>query len=167
MEVYDFEPWVDIVAPYEGESISHFLGRFERANQWTAYQIGQVTKLGGVISRWKKLYLNPFPSSEELQAIAAITELTVEQWIQMLPPKGITMQPRPIRLCGACYQESPFHRIEWQFQEKISCDRHNLRLLSKCTNCETRFPIPAEWDQGECSHCSLPFAKMAKRQKTA
>ncbi|WP_414754708.1 hypothetical protein [Anabaena sp. CCY 9910] len=45
------------------------------------------------------------------------------------------------------------------------CDRHNLRLLTKCANCETPFPIPAEWVQGECPHCFLPFATMAKRQK--
>jgi hypothetical protein len=30
---------------------------------------------------------------------------------------------------------------------------------------ETPFPIPADWVKGECPHCSLPFAKMAKRQK--
>ncbi|MFN6464502.1 MAG: hypothetical protein RMZ41_022175 [Nostoc sp. DedVER02] len=45
------------------------------------------------------------------------------------------------------------------------CDRHELRLLSKCTNCETPFPIPADWVQGECFYCFLPFATMAKRQK--
>ncbi|MEH2081516.1 MAG: hypothetical protein V7K89_16390 [Nostoc sp.] len=45
------------------------------------------------------------------------------------------------------------------------CDRHQLRLLTKCTNCETPFPIPADWVQGECPHCFLSFATMAKRQK--
>ncbi|MHC5826023.1 MAG: TniQ family protein, partial [Nostoc sp.] len=75
------------------------------------------------------------------------------------------MKPRPIRLCGACYQESPCHRVEWQFKDVMVCDRHQLRLLTKCTNCETPFPIPADWVQGECPHCFLPFATMAKRQK--
>ncbi len=81
---------------------------------------------------------------------------------------GVTMKPRPIRLCAACYVESPCHRIEWQFKDKMKCDRHplrQLRLLTKCTNCETPFPIPADWVQGECSHCCLPFTIMAKRQK--
>ncbi|MDK2408587.1 hypothetical protein QHH11_09925 [Aphanizomenon sp. PH219] len=39
------------------------------------------------------------------------------------------------------------------------------RNLAKVLNCETPFPIPADWVKGECPHCSLPFAKMAKRQK--
>ncbi|QIR35287.1 hypothetical protein HCG51_27780 [Tolypothrix sp. PCC 7910] len=25
------------------------------------------------------------------------------------------------------------------------CDRQDLGLLTKCTNCETPFPIPADW----------------------
>jgi len=99
----------------------------------------------------------------------------------MLPQKGVTMKPRPIRLCGACYQESPSHLSEWQFKDKMKCDplcgkpypayRHQMRLLTKCTNCETPFPIPADWgtrgmstlfftfcDNGEASTALLKFA---------
>lgn len=35
----------------------------------------------------------------------------------------------------------------------LKSDRHQLRLLAKCTNCETPFLIPALWVQGECPHC--------------
>ncbi|WP_292759178.1 hypothetical protein [Nostoc sp. NOS(2021)] len=93
------------------------------------------------------------------------TEVALALRHAILPPKGVTIKPRPIRLCGACYAEEPYHRIEWQYKEKIKCDRHQLSLLTKCTNCETPFPIPADWELGECTHCSLPFAKMVKRQK--
>lgn len=165
MELYDFEPWIDVVVPYPGESISHFLGRFERANQWTAYQIGQVTGIGAVVTRWKKLYFNPFPDQKELEALAIVVKLEVDRLAEMLPLVGVTMKPRPIRLCGACYAETPCHRIEWQIKNGIGCDRHRLRLLTKCTNCETLFSIPADWVQGECLHCFLPFVTMAKRQK--
>jgi len=34
--------------------------------------------------------------------------------VQMLPPAG--MKQEPIRLCGACYAESPCHKMEWQFK---------------------------------------------------
>ncbi|WP_375470403.1 TniQ family protein [uncultured Nostoc sp.] len=153
------------VEPLEGESLSHFLGRFRRANYLTATQLGKLTGIGAVILRWEKFYLNPFPTTQELEALAAVVEVKVDRLIEMLQPLGVTMKPRPIRLCGACYQESPCHRIEWQFKEKMKCDRHKLCLLTKCTNCETPFPIPADWAQGECPHCFLPFATMAKRQK--
>lgn len=49
---------------------------------------------------------------------------------------------------------------------KHECDRHLLRLLSKCTNSETPFPILTDWAQAECPDSFLCFAKMAKHQIT-
>ncbi len=164
-EIYNFEAWINTLEPLPGESISHFLGRFERANLLTGYQIGKEAGVGAIVTRWKKLYLNPFPTQQELEALAKFIEVEVEKITQTLPLKGITMKPRPIKLCAACYAEEPCHRIEWQYKEKMKCDRHQLGLLTKCTNCETPFPIPADWELGVCTHCSLPFAKMVKRQK--
>ena len=158
----------------EGESLSHFLGRFRRANSLTTTALGKITGLGAVVGRWEKLYLNPFPSRQELEALADVVMVDADRLTQMLPPKDVTMKPRPILLCAVCYAENPYHRIEWQFKERWGCDgrsanrlrhRHQLRLFVKCTNCETPFPIPALWVQGECPHCFLPFGTMAKRQK--
>ncbi len=161
-------PRLGYVDPYPNESISHYLGRLRRfkANSLpSGYSLGKITGLGAITTRWEKLYFNPFPSLEELKALSKLIDVQVERLYEMLPPKGITMKPRPIRLCGACYAEVPCHRIEWQFKEKMKCDRHQLGFLTKCTNCETPFSIPSDWVKGECPHCSLPFAKMAKRQK--
>lgn len=165
METLEDKPWFFQVEPLEGESFSHFLGRFRRENYLTSNQLGQLTGLGAVISRWEKLYLNPFPTQQQLEALADVVSVKADRLTQLLPQKDVTMKPRPIRLCGACYHESPCHRIEWQFKDKMKCDRHQLRLLTKCTNCETPFPIPADWVQGECPHCFLAFATMAKRQR--
>lgn len=150
----------------QGESLSHFLGRFRRANSLTTTAVGKITGLGAVVGRWEKLYLNPFPTQKELEALADVVMVDADRLAQMLPPKDVTMKPRPILLCAVCYAEDPYHRIEWQFKERWGCERHQLRLLGKCTNCETPFLIPALWVQGECPHCFLPFAKMAKRQKS-
>jgi hypothetical protein len=150
----------------EGESLSHFLGRFRRANSLTTTALGKITGLGAVVGRWEKLYLNPFPTRQQLEALADVVMVDADRLAQMLPPKGVTMKPRPILLCAVCYAENPYHRIEWQFKERRGCDRHQLRLLGKCTNCETPFLIPALWVQGECANCFVPFATMAKRQKS-
>ncbi|BAZ48747.1 hypothetical protein NIES4103_13560 [Nostoc sp. NIES-4103] len=166
MEIGAEEPRFFEVEPLNGESLSHFLGRFRRENYLTSSQLGKLTGLGAVISRWEKLYFNPFPTRQELEALATVVRVNADRLTEMLPLKGVTMKPRPIRLCAACYAEYPCHRIEWQFKDKMKCDRHNLRLLTKCINCETPFPIPADWVEGECSHCFLPFATMAKRQKS-
>ena len=161
-------PKLGYVEPYEGESISHYLGRLRRfkANSLpSAYSLGKLAGLGATLARWEKLYFNPFPSYEELEALGKLIRVDAARLCTMLPLKGKTMQPRPIKLCGACYAEMPGHRIQWQFKDARGCGRHQLRLLSKCTNCGTPFPIPALWVEGECPHCFLPFAKMAKRQK--
>ena len=161
-------PRLGFVEPYEGESISHYLGRLRRfkANSLpSGHSLGKIAGIGAVTTRWEKLYFNPFPSREDLEALSKLICVEVDRIYEMLPLKGVTMMPRPIRLCAACYAESPCHRIEWQFKDKMKCDRHQLPLSTKCKNCETPFPIPAEWVQGECPHCSLSFTKMAKRQK--
>jgi hypothetical protein len=49
--------------------------------------------------------------------------------LRLLPPAGVGMKLEPIRLCGACYAESPCHKIEWQFKTTVGCDRHGLRWL--------------------------------------
>lgn len=123
-------PKLGCVEPYQGESISHYLGRLRRlkANSLpSGYSLGKIAGIGAVTTRWEKLYLNPFPSNEDLDALGKLINVPVNRLYEMLPPKGVTMKPRPIRLCSACYAEVPCHRIEWQFKEKLRCDRHQLR----------------------------------------
>jgi hypothetical protein len=159
------------VEPYEGESISHYLGRLRRlkANSLpSAYALGELAGLGATLARWEKLYFNPFPSSEVLEAFANLVQVDPNRLIAMLPAKGVTHQPRPIKLCGACYAEVPCHRIEWQVKSMkvlLGCDRHQIRLLSNCPGCKQPFPIPAQWVEGKCRNCSLPFRKMAQFQR--
>jgi hypothetical protein len=157
--------WVFPVDPYEGESLSHFLGRFRRANYATASQLGQKTGLGAAIARWEKFYLNPFPTERQLEVLAAVVRVDAERLRLMLPAQGIGMKHEPIRLCAACYVEEPYHHLKWQFKETSGCDRHQLRLLSECPNCGARFAIPALWVDGACQHCSTSFSEMAGRQK--
>jgi hypothetical protein len=145
MEIAADEPRFFEVEPLDGESLSHFLGRFRRENYLTSSQLGKLTGLGAVILRWEKLYFNPFPTRQELEALASVVGVNADRLMEMLPSGGMTMKLRPIRLCAACYAEVPCHRVEWQLKDRMKCDCHNLRLLIKCTNCETPFPIPADW----------------------
>jgi hypothetical protein len=88
-----------------------------------------------------------------------------DRLVEMLPPAGVGMKLEPIRLCGACYGESPCHRIEWQFKTIRGCDRHSLRLLSECPNCKARLKIPALWVDGWSQRCCMLFAEMVDRQR--
>ena len=112
-----------------------------------------------------EFYFNPFPTQQELEALADIVMLDVERIKQMFPPKGTTMKCKPILLCAACYKENPCHRLEWQFKDKRGCDLHKVRLLSKCINCGTAFLIPSQWKVGKCQHCGLQFGKMSRHQQ--
>ncbi len=168
-EVDEGLPRLGYVEPYEGESISHYLGRLRRfkANSLpSAHSLAKLAGLGATLGRWEKLYFNPFPSYAELEALGKLIRVDATRLSEMLPLKGVTMKPRPIRLCGACYGESPCHRIEWQFKTTLVCDRHQLHLHTECPNCKAKFKIPALWVDGHCHRCFMTFMEMAKYQKS-
>lgn len=157
------KPWH--VEPYEGESISHYFGRYRREETVSISspsRLSQEAGIGPVLARWEKFRFNPLPTKEELEAIGTLIKLDAERILQMLPPQGERMKLEPIRLCAACYAEAPYHRLEWQFQSTAGCERHQLRLLSKCPGCEAPFPIPALWHKGKCQRCLMPFKTMVK-----
>ena len=49
MEVAEIQPWLFRVEPLEGESLSHFLGRFRYCNELTPTGLGKAAGLGGAI----------------------------------------------------------------------------------------------------------------------
>jgi hypothetical protein len=165
MEVEEIQSWLFQIEPFPGESLSHFLGRFRRSNDLTPTGLGTAAGLGAVIARWEKFRFNPPPSEQQLAALAVLVGVEVERLVEMLPPVGMGMKMEPIRLCGACYGESPYHRIEWQLKVTDGCQQHGLRLLSECPNCGARFKIPALWVDGWCHRCFTPFGEMAASQK--
>ncbi|MGC1527374.1 MAG: TniQ family protein [Phormidesmis sp.] len=159
------QPWLFEVEPYKGESLSHYLGRFKRQNHLTASGLGQMAGTGAVIARWEKFHLNPYPTQAQFEVLGKMLGLSTERLWAMLPPAGEGMQCEPIRLCGACYGESPCHQIEWQYKSVWTCDRHHLKLLSKCPNCEAKFKTPALWEDGFCLRCHLSFSSLASLQR--
>nr|WP_290225436.1 TniQ family protein [Trichocoleus desertorum] len=161
------QPWLFEVEPYEGESLSHFLGRFRRLNHLSPSGLGQLAGIGAVIARWERFHLNPFPTQTELEALAKVLMVDTNRLTQMLPSKGVGMQFEPIRLCGTCYAETPCHRMEWQYKSVWKCDRHNLKLLAKCPNCEAKFKQPSLWEAGRCERCQKAFDTMQTLQKQA
>jgi TniQ len=165
MESEEIQAWLFQIEPLSGESLSHFLGRFRRSNDLTPTGLGSAAGLGAAITRWEKFRFNPPPSEQQLATLAVVVGIKVERLVEMLPPEGMGMKMEPIRLCGACYRESPHHRIEWQLKVTDGCQQHGLRLLSECPNCGARFRIPALWVDGWCHRCFTTFAEMAERQK--
>jgi hypothetical protein len=122
----------------------------QRRNHLSSSALGNLAGIGAVISRWEKFRFNPFPSEQELRALGELLGLDLAQLQLMLPPLGVGMKSEPIRLCGACYGESPCHQIKWQFKTTGGCDKHQLRLLSKCPRCGKRFNFPSLWEFGQC-----------------
>ena len=161
----EIQPWFFPVEPYEGESISHFLGRFRWENQLTPSGLAREAGLGGVIARWEKFRFIPYPSEEQVQKLAREVGLSVDQLWLMFPPQTHPMQLEAIRMCAMCYGEVPCHRMEWQLKRTQWCESHQVYLLSECPHCGARFKSPALWQGGQCHRCFLPFAEMGKFQK--
>lgn len=60
----EIQPWLFVIAlgaalraiaPLEGESLSHFLGRFRRENDLSASGLGKEAGIGAVVARWDKV----------------------------------------------------------------------------------------------------------------
>ena len=66
------QPWLFLLEPLPQESLSHFLGRMRRRNYLSASALGELAGIGAVVSRWERFYLNPFPTDEQLKALAII-----------------------------------------------------------------------------------------------
>ncbi|MBL1210670.1 TniQ family protein [Geminocystis sp. GBBB08] len=166
----EIQPWWFMIAPYEGESISHFLGRFRRENELTPSALGKVTGLSNAIARWEKFRFNPPPSLEQLKKLSACCEadpcgiVQVEVAILQTMFPSAPMKMTPIRLCSACYGEKPYHHMKWQYKDIYRCDRHQLKLLSECPNCKARFKFPALWVDSLCHRCFTPFTEMKHNQ---
>lgn len=167
MEEPYIKPWLFQVEPFDGESLSHFLGRFRRANDLTPSGLGKATGLSGAIARWEKFRFNPPPSGQQLEKLSAVVGINADRLILLLAPVGVGIKLEPIRLCSACYASEACHKIESQFKETQGCGRHKLRLLSECPKCGARFKVPALWMDGWCHRCFTPFVEMIKWQKEA
>lgn len=160
--------WIARVEPYDGESISHYFGRFRRyeLNSVSApTPLSDAAGIGFALSRWEKFRFNPFPTYKELEAMGKLVGLNTEQLLAMFPPRDTPTVNRSTRLCAACYAETPYHRIHWQFESTAGCDRHQLRLISRCPACDEKLPLPSEWENGQCTKCGMKFRSMSKRQK--
>lgn len=154
--------------PYEGESVSHYFGRFRRQPEVSIpkpAQLSQLAEIGPALFRWEKFYFNPPPTLEELEALAQLISLDIEKLDALFPPHDERTLHRSTRLCAACYREAPYHRKEWQFQSVEGCERHRLRFLSRCPGCDTKIALPRDWVQGVCLHCGMRFESMVKHQK--
>jgi hypothetical protein len=49
MQAWEIQPWFFLVEPYDRESISHFLGRFRRANDLTSSGLSNVSGVGVIL----------------------------------------------------------------------------------------------------------------------
>ena len=165
MPTYIEPPKFFYIEPMQGESISHFLGRFRRRNHLSAPgTLGRLAGISTSVGKWEKLLFSPSPKPFEVEALAAVVGVAVERLVQMFP-SGAGIRSNPIWLCGACYTEEPCHQIEWQSKLVLGCERHKLRFLSECLHCGKPFDIPSLWLEGVCQRCFLPFSEMVSNQK--
>ncbi|WP_013335055.1 TniQ family protein [Gloeothece verrucosa] len=153
-------PWY--LEPLEGESISHYFGRYCRHESVSSpSQLSKAAGIGPVLGRWEKFRFIPYPTHKELEAIGGLIGLSVAQLKAMLPQESIKLLP--IRLCALCYGEKPYHRMEWQYQSRLNCEVHGVKLLTKCPSCRQSFAIPSQWVEGRCQRCGMGFKRMGKQ----
>ncbi len=151
----------------EGESIASYLYRLRLQNAVSApSSLSESLGLGIALNRWEKFRFNPFPTEEELALLGDFCGETVERLMESLPPEHERKRFMfdTLRLCAACCVEVPYHRLKWQFNSVEGCDRHKIRLLSRCPGCKKKFAIVSKlWTQGKCE-CGMLLTRMVKYQ---
>jgi len=155
--------WYIQIQPYPNESLSHYLGRFCRANHISTAILANEARVGhALLGRIQKFRFNPIPTAQQLERIGSAMGLNLAQVQAMMPTQP--MQLEPIRLCAACYTETPYHQMHWQYKDTAGCLLHGLRLLPRCPRCGEGFNTPNTWRMAACQRCGLPFAEMAHLQ---
>lgn len=171
MENEEVQHSILYLPPYDGESISNYLGRWCRQEVVSidTFALGKRLRLGKTLWRWERFYLNPFPTRWELQKIDKLMEVGIDRLLLMFPPPHEPLvKPDTIRICAACYAETPYHRMSWQYKSTEGCEQHRLRLLSRCPDpkCGEPFPIPSKIKVLACKKCGMPYSTMANKQKS-
>jgi hypothetical protein len=128
MEAIDIQPGVFRVEPLEGESLSHFWGRFRRANNLTPNRLGKMAGLSGAIARWEKFRFNPPPSLQQLDALAVVVGVERERLQEMLPPPRVGMKLEPPRLCGCTGYILVLSIVGWS---NINCNHRSIGIENK------------------------------------
>lgn len=159
---------IGYLEPFEGESISHYLGRYRRqpiVSVSSPISLGLATGCGSIFYRWEKLYFNPRPTDEEIELVCSVIGLEKEALVKMLPISDESVNIKRIRLCAACYENHPWHLIKWQYISYKRCDIHQLKLLTSCPGCCKSFASPSSWVfPMMCKTCGYSFQKMHKKQ---
>lgn len=160
---------IGYLEPFEGESISHYLGRYRRQpiiSVSSPISLGLATKCGSIFYRWENLYFNPRPTEEEVTLVCAVIGLTEEELIRLLPATNESVLMKPIRLCAACYRENSWHLMKWQYQSIQRCEFHQRKLIAACPACHQLFPTPANWLANmNCAKCKFLFTRMCKKAR--
>lgn len=161
---------IGYLEPFDGESISHYLGRYRRqpiVSVSSPISLGLATQCGSIYYRWEKLYFNPRLTSEEITLVCSVIGLEEDALIKLLPASNESVRIKPIRFCAACYQEHPWHLMRWQYKSCQGCEHHQVKLLYACPACSQPFPIPAHWSERmKCMRCNFTFSRMWKKQRS-
>ena len=160
---------IGYLEPFEGESISHYLGRYRRqsvVSVSSAMTLGLKTECGSIFHRWERFFFNPRPTAEEIDLVSQVLGLTEDELIKILPDQNESIVIEPVRLCAACYREKPWHHMIWQFKTFQCCEKHKLQLLISCPGCHKAFESPKCWIVPMlCKTCGFKFSRMKKKQK--
>lgn len=165
MSPWQHTPWCIRVEPLAGESFSHFLGRFRRANALSHQTLADELSRSGLqclpslIQAWESPSRRCPPTEGQLQVLSELMQLEVSQLKVLLFPSNVEFE-MSTRLCSDCYGQSPIHRLSWQRVEMRECAEHHCLLLSACPVCQTSFRLPSLWEEGRCEWCWLPFEAM-------
>ena len=168
--------------PFKGESLTGYLQRIAQENYISPHELWRLLMVEGThypqsnmakvldyvpgnILNLEKMsyYLNV-----GMERIISLTfqvalmkfypnETTVSEFASSRILIGLTEPTR--KFCPECLKGYPFYRLIWQVKEISYCQKHRIRLLSYCPNCNKKVGLLGVNSKvGQCSYCNFPLS---------
>lgn len=87
-------------------------------------------------------------------------------WIMPLGVRGRLRNHPGLQFCPSCLSETPYYRRRWRVSWSTVCIVHRLRLLDRCSGCDTALAPYRSVDGFSCFKCGLPLCQSEQRPAT-
>lgn len=161
--------------PLNGESLSSYMHRLAKANYISNHELWRHITPEGVhypqtsmssnidvcpvnlmnMNKLENMLMYNSRSLDPLTFIPVLQKMDMsrEEMPASRSLSGLISKYR--KFCPECLKTDNYYKLIWQVNELKFCPKHNIKLESKCQNCNKQIPIlPSKSFLGECPYCN-------------
>lgn len=127
--------------PEEGESLTSWICRLSNENKLSPYALLVKNNITSYIIN---SHLFDYGIKININKLSKVTTCNIDNILKATFShiyQGKSYFNLYRKFCPKCLLEYGYFKILWQVQEVKTCEKHQLNLLDKCSDCGTRIPI--------------------------